>query len=100
MVGEIFVDERVFCGHNVMLITGTHDYRLTGEPRHAAPSQGRDIKIGKHVWLCGGAVILGDVVIGDNAVIAANSVVQAGARIPPEEVWGGTPAKFIKKITD
>jgi acetyltransferase-like isoleucine patch superfamily enzyme len=96
--GDIYVDERAFCGHNVMLITGTHDYRLMGEARHAAPKTGRDIRIGKHVWLCSGVIVLGDVSIGDNAVIAAGSIVTSGTRIPKEQVWAGIPAKFMKNL--
>jgi acetyltransferase-like isoleucine patch superfamily enzyme len=96
--GDIYVDERAFCGHNVMLITGTHDYRLMGEARHAAPKTGRDIRIGKHVWLCSGVTVLGDVSIGDNAVVAAGSIVTSGTRIPNEQVWGGTPAKFMTQL--
>jgi acetyltransferase-like isoleucine patch superfamily enzyme len=98
--GDIYVDERAFCGHNVMLITGTHDYRLMGEPRHAALKTGRDIRIGKHVWLCSGVTVLGDVSIGDNAVVAAGSIVTSGTRIPAEQVWAEIPAKYIKQISD
>jgi acetyltransferase-like isoleucine patch superfamily enzyme len=91
-------DGGAFCGHNVMLITGTHDYRLMGEARHVAPKTGHDIRIGKYVWLCSGVTVLGDVSIGDNAVVAAGSIVTSGTRIPNEQIWGGIPAKFMTQI--
>ena len=34
--------------------------------------------------------------IGEGAVIAAGSVV--AKNIPANEIWGGNPAKFLKKI--
>ena len=36
--------------------------------------------------------------IGDGAVVAAGAVVTKD--IPSYEVWGGIPAKFIRKRTD
>lgn len=41
-------------------------------------------------------VICAPVTIGRNSVIAAGSVVTKD--VPPNELWGGVPAKFIKKL--
>ncbi len=41
-------------------------------------------------------VICAPVTIGRNSVVAAGSVVTRD--IPPNELWGGVPAKFIKKL--
>lgn len=35
--------------------------------------------------------------IGDRSIVAAGSVVVKS--IPADEVWGGSPAKFIKKLS-
>lgn len=51
--------------------------------------------IGKGVWIGANVVILQDVVIGDRAIIAAGAVVTRN--VPASEIWGGVPAKFIKK---
>lgn len=56
------------------------------------------IIIGENVWIGSNAVICPDVIIGKNSVISALTLVPSGSRIPPNEMWGGTPAKFIKKI--
>ncbi len=52
--------------------------------------------IGNNVRICAGAIIIGDVTVGDNSIVAAGAVVTKS--IPPNEVWGGVPAKFIKKV--
>lgn len=54
------------------------------------------INIGKNVFIGGFSIILKGVTIGDNSVIAAGSVVSK--EIPPNEIWGGNPAKFIRKL--
>ncbi len=46
-------------------------------------------------WIGAGSIILQGVSIGHKAVVAAGSVVTKN--IPPLEVWGGVPARFIKK---
>ncbi len=52
--------------------------------------------IGNHVRICAGAIVIGDVTIGDNSSVAAGAVVTRD--IPPGEIWGGSPARFIKKV--
>ncbi len=42
---------------------------------------------------------LGDVAIGDNAMVAANALVLKGTRIGPGEVWGGVPARLLRRGT-
>mgnify|MGYP001181175264 FL=1 len=47
-------------------------------------------KIGSH------STIMPGITIGKNSTIAAHSFVNSS--IPPNELWGGIPAKFMKKI--
>lgn len=47
-------------------------------------------------WICGHCIILKGVTIGERSVVAAGSVVTQN--IPKDELWGGNPARFIKKI--
>lgn len=54
------------------------------------------VVIGNNVFIGMNALIVQSVSIGDNAVIGAGSVVTKD--IPSGEVWGGVPAKFIKKV--
>lgn len=51
--------------------------------------------IGDDVFVGANTIILKGVEIGDRAVIGAGSVVTKN--IPPDEIWAGNPAKFIRK---
>ena len=54
-----------------------------------------DVTIGNNVFIGMQSIILKGVNIGDNAIIAAGSVVNKC--VPAGEIWGGNPAKFISK---
>lgn len=54
--------------------------------------------IGHNVVINSGARIIGDVTIGDNAVIAPNAVVTHD--VPSNCIVGGVPAKIIKKKSE
>ncbi|MDR1436485.1 MAG: gamma carbonic anhydrase family protein [Candidatus Symbiothrix sp.] len=70
---------------------------------------GNDVSIGHNVTIHGAkiedgaligmnAVVLDHAVIGEGALVAAGSVVLSGTKVEPGSIYGGTPAKFIKKI--
>ena len=97
--GCIFIDDDAFLGHQVSLLTGTHDVKLYGEARKTAvPVDGRDIFIGKGAWIASNAIILGPCNIGDNAVIGAGSI--ATGIISSNTVYVGIPAKAIRKLQE
>ena len=54
------------------------------------------IKIGKNVLIGGFSTIRGGITIGDNSIVAMCSFVNKD--IPPNELWGGVPAKKIKNL--
>lgn len=43
-----------------------------------------------------GATLLDNCEVGEGAIVAAGALVLQGTKIPPYEIWGGVPAKFIK----
>ena len=70
---------------------------------------GDDVSIGHNVVIHGakvrdyaligmGAVVMDDAEVGEGAIVAAGSVVLSRTKIGPHELWGGTPAKFIKMV--
>jgi acetyltransferase-like isoleucine patch superfamily enzyme len=54
----------------------------------------QSIKVGNHVWLGLGVVVLGGVTIGDGSVLGARSV--ATKDIPNNVIAVGTPAKVVR----
>lgn len=90
--GGITVSHDTNISSHVKMITGSHD---VDDPNFTADF--RPIHVGHHCWIGTGAVILQGVTIGDGAVVAAGAVVTKD--IPPYEIWGGVPAKFIRKRT-
>ena len=94
-VDQITIGDNVGFGHNVMLLTGTHDYTLKGEERFLS-HKWKPIRIENGVWIASGVIVLSGVTIGENSVIGAGSVVTKD--IPPNELWCGVPARFKKKI--
>ena len=97
--GCIEVGDYSFTGHNVSLITGTHNSEsLLYKRMTDFPSTGRDIIIGKGVWIGSNAIILGPCKIGDHSVIGAGSIVLPNSNIPRGSVAVGVPAKVIRVI--
>jgi len=56
----------------------------------------KTIEICDDVFIGARCIIGKGVRIGERSIIAAGSVVVCD--VPPDEIWGGNPAKFIKKI--
>ncbi len=46
-----------------------------------------------------GATVLDNAVVGEGAIVAAGSLVLSNTVIEPNSIWGGVPAKFIKKVS-
>ncbi|MBR1426500.1 MAG: gamma carbonic anhydrase family protein [Paludibacteraceae bacterium] len=44
-----------------------------------------------------GSTLLDGAHVGEGAIVAAGALVLKGTQIGPYEIWGGVPAKFIKK---
>jgi carbonic anhydrase/acetyltransferase-like protein (isoleucine patch superfamily) len=73
----ITIGNHVSVGHNVTIHGATiHDYVLIGI----------------------GATVLDHAEIGENSIIAANSLVLSGTKVEPNSVYAGVPAKRIKTI--
>ena len=85
----ITIEDSVQIGPNV---TFTNDKY----PRAKQDFTLQRILIKKGASIGAACTILGDTVIGENAMIGAGSVVTKD--IPANELWLGNPARFIRKI--
>jgi acetyltransferase-like isoleucine patch superfamily enzyme len=95
--GTITVGKDAFFGHDVAILTGTHDIEKFGLERQMTfPRSGRDVVIGDGVWLASHVLVLGPVTIGEHSVVAGGSLVRED--IEPYTVVAGRPAKVVKKI--
>jgi acetyltransferase-like isoleucine patch superfamily enzyme len=96
--GTITIGEYAFFGHDVAVLTGTHDIEKFGRERQLAfPRSGRDVVIGDGVWLASHVLVLGPVTIGEHAVVAGGSLVRED--VEPYTVVAGRPAKVVRKIS-
>ena len=95
---RIEIGERVKIGGNVK-IYDTDFHSLNYKERAMIDDPGiksEPVYIANDAFVGAHSIILKGVVIGERSVIAAGSVVTKN--IPADEVWGGVPARFIKKL--
>lgn len=91
-LGGITIENNVQIAPKVSLLTESHPLN-PAERQSLIP---KSIHIKKNAWIGANATILQGVTIGENAVVAAGSVVSKD--VPDNVVVGGIPAKIIKEI--
>lgn len=90
-VARVDIGDGTQIGPHVQIYTADH-------PRDPAVRAqglefGRPVRIGSHVWIGGGAIILPGVTVGDGATIGAGSVVTRD--VPAGTIVAGNPARQI-----
>ena len=101
--GNIYIGDNTIFGHNVMVLTGVHEF-MNGKRKRLitkgfeTPLEGYDIKIGEGCWIASGVIITGNVEIGDNVIIGAGAIVTKD--LPSNVFAAGVPAKVIKYHDD
>ena len=95
--GRITVGRYAFFGHNVAVLTGTHDFNKFGEERqNAVPKEGHDVVIGDGVWVASHSLVIGPCTIGENAVVGVGSLVMED--VEPYTIVAGHPAKVVRRV--
>jgi acetyltransferase-like isoleucine patch superfamily enzyme len=91
------VGEYAFFGHNVSVLTGTHDWTRFGAQRQVAvPTSGRDVVIEEGVWVSSHAIVVGPCRIGAHAVVGVGSLVLRDVEC--YTVVAGNPARVLRTI--
>lgn len=99
---DAYVRANVHIGNNVnigaysRLVTDTHE--IGGANRRAGQWSFPDIRIGNGVFIGVSCTVLGNVTIGDGAVVAAGSLVNKD--VPAHTLVGGVPARIIKLLPE
>ena len=95
--GTVTIGEYAFFGHNVSILTGTHDWTKFGAERQVAvPSSGRDVVIEEGAWLSSNVIVVAPCRIGAHSVVGVASLVLGD--VEPYTVVAGSPARVLKHI--
>lgn len=95
--GKIVIEDHVFFGHNCLVLTGRHDFRLKDEARTlTVPQSGYDIIIRRGAWVASAVTLIGPCEIGEYAVVVAGTVVREN--VPAGTIYGGSPPRVIDDI--
>jgi acetyltransferase-like isoleucine patch superfamily enzyme len=74
--GCVDIGDYVFFGHDVLLLTGTHDFREVGPKRQVTlRTTSRSIIIERGAWITSGSIIIGPCRIGANAVVGCGCII-------------------------
>ena len=91
--GNVYIGNYFHSGVECMMITHNHNYEGNSIP-YDTSFIFKTITIGDCVWLGNRVTIVGNVTIGEGAIIAAGSLVCKD--VPSCAIVGGNPAKVIK----
>jgi acetyltransferase-like isoleucine patch superfamily enzyme len=102
----ILCHNKIHIGNHVNIGNGTYIYDSNFHSldwnvrkdriKDIANAKSVPIHIGDYVFIGARCIIGKGITIGEKSIIAAGSVVTRN--VPAGEIWGGNPAKFIKKI--
>ncbi len=91
-LGGITIEDDVFIGPHCVLATEYHPENP--ETRHSLLT--KPIVVKRNAWLGANVTVLAGVTIGENAIVAAGSVVTKD--VPDNMVVAGSPARVVREI--
>jgi hypothetical protein len=89
-LGRLTIGENVIFAHNVCIQTINHGLEDRKKYEH------KPVIIGDNCWLANSVTILPGIVLGDNVIVGANSIVTKS--FPSNVVIAGNPANVIKEL--
>ena len=96
----VTIEDNVFIGHNVTFVNDPYPRATTvdGQLQTEADWVVEHTLVKKGASIGSGATILSRVIIGENAVVGAGSVVTRD--VPPSAIVVGNPARVLKSIKE
>ncbi len=91
-IGGITIEDDVQIGPHVNLTSENHPL----DPADRKTLLLQPVVIRRNAWIGAGATILPGITIGENAIVAAGSVVSRD--VPPNTVVAGVPARVVKTL--
>ena len=92
--GKVIIGNKVIFGSGVSIFSESHNFDDPDLPVSVQGETRKGVIVEDGVWVCTRAIILDDVTIGKNSIVAAGSIVNKD--VPPYTIVGGVPAKIIK----
>ena len=100
-INSVIIEDEVLTGPHVFIADYNHEYENPHVPIMNQGNRARKgdcVLIEKGTWIGTNAVVVGNVHIGKNCVVGANSVVTKD--VPDFSVVAGAPAKIIRRYDE
>jgi acetyltransferase-like isoleucine patch superfamily enzyme len=96
----VTIEDNVFIGHSVTFINDSYPRATTTEEKLQTQDdwEVETTQVKKGASIGSGSTILANVVIGENAIVGAGSVVTKN--VPANAIVAGNPAKVLRYVTD
>lgn len=92
--GKVKIGKYFHSGTGCNIMLGSHDYDHGEAIPYGTKNELKTVTIGDFVWMGTNASIVGNVNIGNGAIIGYGAVVVKD--VPPMAIVGGNPAKILK----
>lgn len=95
----VTIEDNVFIGHGVTFVNDTFPRATTpeGDLKTEQDWHVEKTVVKRGASIGSGSTILSEIVIGENAIVGAGSVVTRD--VPPDTIVAGNPAKILRKIS-
>ena len=94
---KVIIEDNAMIGGGVKLYDNDFHSTNSQERIHGDLNiKSKMIIIKKNSFIGAHSILLKGAIVGENSVLGAGSVL--AAEIPPNEIWAGNPARFIRKV--
>jgi len=94
--GGVFIGKRTYIGYDTKILSSNHKISENVRGVYSTGKIKSKVTIGDDVWIGANVIILAGTNIGNGSVVAAGSIVTKD--IECDSIFGGIPAKLIKKL--